>query len=308
MGEPKLEWSTIQLRMVNQQKIIPLGRLQKVMVDIAGVKAQADFEVIEIVEDADPYPALLGLDWAIYMGGVINLKKCNMVFENNSTRVIVQLDPMEGTWYTEPARDEEEVYHIYKLTTQDEYWINPTEKGVLCWEKDSECFSDSDGELENWQGRLYAVSALRCLRVTRNFRCISSKVRDLPYFGDSGNIKEFLRAFEAEVPKESRLGALLLALCGAPACRWDMHRTIFCNWEECQDKMILQFEAPSVGQIKNFLGLEDPRRYFLAWEMQQCDRIPNERVHLFTHAIGLRPAAWYLDAELHQRTCHWENL
>ena len=46
MGEPKLEWSTIQLRMVNQQKIIPLGRLPKVMEDIAAVKAQVDFEVI----------------------------------------------------------------------------------------------------------------------------------------------------------------------------------------------------------------------------------------------------------------------
>ena len=38
MGEPKLEWSTIQLRMANQQKIIPLGRLSKILVDIAGVK------------------------------------------------------------------------------------------------------------------------------------------------------------------------------------------------------------------------------------------------------------------------------
>ena len=38
MGEPKLEWSTIQLRMANQQKIIPLGRLSGIMVDIAGVK------------------------------------------------------------------------------------------------------------------------------------------------------------------------------------------------------------------------------------------------------------------------------
>ena len=46
MGEPKLEWSTIQLHMGNQQKIIPLGRLPKVMVDIAAVKAQVDFEVI----------------------------------------------------------------------------------------------------------------------------------------------------------------------------------------------------------------------------------------------------------------------
>ena len=62
MGEPKLECSTIQLWMENQQKIIPLGRLAKVMVDIAGVKVLADFEVTEIVEDANPYPALLELD------------------------------------------------------------------------------------------------------------------------------------------------------------------------------------------------------------------------------------------------------
>ena len=61
--------------MVNQQKIIPLGRLPKVMVDIARVKAQADFEVIEIVEDADPYPTLLGMDWAIDMGGCYQSQK-----------------------------------------------------------------------------------------------------------------------------------------------------------------------------------------------------------------------------------------
>ena len=54
MGKPKLEWSTIQLRMANQQKIIPLGRLPKVMVDIAGARVLADFEVIEIFEDEDP--------------------------------------------------------------------------------------------------------------------------------------------------------------------------------------------------------------------------------------------------------------
>ena len=49
MGEPKLEWSTIQLRMANQQKIIPLGRLSKIMVVIVGVKVRDDFEVIQIV-------------------------------------------------------------------------------------------------------------------------------------------------------------------------------------------------------------------------------------------------------------------
>ena len=66
--------------MTNHQKVIPLGRLSKIVVDITGVNAQAEFEVIEIVEDADPYPALLDLYWAIDMGGIINLKKRSMVF------------------------------------------------------------------------------------------------------------------------------------------------------------------------------------------------------------------------------------
>lgn len=126
------------------------------------------------------------------MGGIIHLKKINMVFENNGTRVIVPLDLAEGERYIELVRDEEEVDHIYKLTAWDEYWINPMAEGVLCWENDSEFFFDSNEEMENWQNRLHDVSALRCLRVTRNFRCISSEVRYLPYFYGSGSIKEFL--------------------------------------------------------------------------------------------------------------------
>ena len=74
-----------------------------------------------------------------------------MVFENNGTRMIVPLDPTKGARYTEPAYEEEEIDHIYKLNTQDEDRVNPTAEGILCWEKDSECFSDRDGELDNWK-------------------------------------------------------------------------------------------------------------------------------------------------------------
>ena len=96
MGEPRLEWSTIQLRMANQHNIIPLKRLTKVVVDIVGIRVHVEFEVIQIVEDADPQPALLGLDWDIDMGGIINLKRRSMIFENEGTRVIILLDPAEG--------------------------------------------------------------------------------------------------------------------------------------------------------------------------------------------------------------------
>jgi len=61
--------------MVNQQKIIPMGQLHGVTMDIEGVSALVDFEVIEIVDDRNPYPMLLGIDWAINMNGVINMKK-----------------------------------------------------------------------------------------------------------------------------------------------------------------------------------------------------------------------------------------
>ena len=51
------------------------------MVNIEGVNVLEDFEVINIVDDIDPYLALLGLDWAIDMDGVINLKKRRMEFD-----------------------------------------------------------------------------------------------------------------------------------------------------------------------------------------------------------------------------------
>ena len=93
MGRPTLQWSPIQLQMANQQKILPMGRLQGVTMDIEGVSAQEDFEVIEIFNDSNPYPVLLGINWATDMNGVINLKKRKMIFEKKSLRVVVPLDP-----------------------------------------------------------------------------------------------------------------------------------------------------------------------------------------------------------------------
>lgn len=41
------------------------------------------FEVKEIVDDNNPYPALLGIDWATNMNRVINLKKRNMILRKS---------------------------------------------------------------------------------------------------------------------------------------------------------------------------------------------------------------------------------
>jgi hypothetical protein len=64
MGEPTLGYSTVQLKLENQHRVLPIGRLKGVTVDLDGVHTKVDFEVIEIVDDTTPYSGLLGLDWA----------------------------------------------------------------------------------------------------------------------------------------------------------------------------------------------------------------------------------------------------
>ena len=90
------------------------------MVDIEGASAPIDFEVIEIVDENNPYPMLLGIDWATGMNGMINLKKFKMIFEKKSLRVVVPLELVEGSRYIEPVHDDERddnLDYIYKITT-----------------------------------------------------------------------------------------------------------------------------------------------------------------------------------------------
>ena len=58
MGRPKLSYSPIQLKLVNQQKVCPLGRLSNVPMDIDILRSLADFEVIEIIDDSNLFPTL----------------------------------------------------------------------------------------------------------------------------------------------------------------------------------------------------------------------------------------------------------
>lgn len=76
-----------------------MGKVQWVIVDIEGVSAMAVFVVIEIVDDSNLYPTVLGINWAIDMNGVINLKKEKMKFEKKSLRVVLSLDPTKGLRY-----------------------------------------------------------------------------------------------------------------------------------------------------------------------------------------------------------------
>ena len=50
MGRLTLGWSPVQLRLDNQAKVQPIGRVPNLVVDVEGMKTYADFDVIEFVE------------------------------------------------------------------------------------------------------------------------------------------------------------------------------------------------------------------------------------------------------------------
>ena len=153
MGSPKLARSPIHMQLANQQRVSPLGRFPQVPVDIDEVRSFADFEVIEIIGNNRPYPALLGIYWAIDNMAIIDLKKRQMTFEDSQIRVIAPLDPFQGPRYIEPIRAEEEVRNmesLYQMTANQSDYINPTIEGNISWRCDSSCASDSEVGLENW--------------------------------------------------------------------------------------------------------------------------------------------------------------
>jgi len=81
MGEPTLGYSNVQLKLANQHRVLAIGRMKGVTVDLDGVCTKAGFEVIEIVDGTIPYPTLLSLDWAFDNQTIINLKTRKMTFE-----------------------------------------------------------------------------------------------------------------------------------------------------------------------------------------------------------------------------------
>ena len=125
MGNPTLGWLPVQLRLANQEKVHPIGRISNLVVDIEGMKLHVEFDVIEVFVYGGSYPTLLGIGWANYSMVVINFKKRVMTFENQDVGFIAPMYPQEGCRYIEPMKNEvgrswDHAYNIY------EDYIHPT--------------------------------------------------------------------------------------------------------------------------------------------------------------------------------------
>ena len=82
MGETKLGWSPVQLRLANQAKVQPIGSASNLVVDVEGMRTRADFYVVKVIDGWGSYPTLLGIGWANDIMAMINFKKRLMTFEN----------------------------------------------------------------------------------------------------------------------------------------------------------------------------------------------------------------------------------
>jgi hypothetical protein len=120
------------MKLENQHRVLPIGRLKGVIVYLDGVHTMVDFEVIEIVDDTTPCQKLLGLDWEFDNQDIVNLKTRKMMFESGEYRVIEPLDPSEGEIFVEPTfLDLEEINQLYKTIAREEDYVNPNADGVL---------------------------------------------------------------------------------------------------------------------------------------------------------------------------------
>ena len=118
------------------------------------LRTYADFEAIDIVDDTNPYPALLGIDWAIDNQIIINFKKIILSFEDSEIRVVAPIDLLEGQRYVHPVNSEGQgnyLDQLYNIMSSREEYINPTTNGKLCQQSVISCTSNSREALENWQ-------------------------------------------------------------------------------------------------------------------------------------------------------------
>ena len=125
--------------------------------NIDGVHNMVYFEVIEIVNDIQPYPTLMGFEWAFNNQTIINLKRREMIFKVGDLKVIAPLDPSEGKRYIESARGNR-MDNLYNLNVWMEDYVDPTTYGALSWRSIISCASYLEVGLENWQQRMHEVS------------------------------------------------------------------------------------------------------------------------------------------------------
>jgi hypothetical protein len=93
----------------------------------------------------------------------------------------------------------EEINQLYRTTTREEDYVNPTADGVLSWRSITSCMSNLNIGLENWQQRLHEVSTRICARIARAIRWVGTEIREPPNFHGVNELEIFLTRYKDKV-------------------------------------------------------------------------------------------------------------
>ena len=114
--------------------------------EIEGLHTFLGFEVINIVDDMNPYYALLGIDWAIDNQTIMNFKKIILSFKDDEMRVVSPIDPLERQRYVKLVNSEGQgdyLDNIYNVRALKYDYVNPIADGSLSWRSASSYTSNS---------------------------------------------------------------------------------------------------------------------------------------------------------------------
>jgi len=105
----KLIKSKYYLKLVDQGLIEPLGLCRNIETTIMGITITTDFKVIEPKEGSKSYPTLVSQPWARKMKANILLEKDRIKLKGQGKKIIIPLDPKEGTPWEELDDTEDKV-------------------------------------------------------------------------------------------------------------------------------------------------------------------------------------------------------
>ena len=186
--------------------------------------------------------------------------------------------------------------------------MNPTIDGMLSWQCESSCISNSEVGLENWQQCLHEVSGRRLARITKTLHWIGSEVSTLPIFDGLSNIQIFVQEYEAQFPCSKRLQHLVVALRATPMRWWTAHQHNIATWNTCRRLLLIRFGVDTRGIESLYDGVSGPAMHIRTCEEAWKDRSKDEWVHLFVHTLDSSPRYWYVEIELRQGTENWQTL
>jgi len=208
MGNPKLIYSPIELRMTKQYFIYPMGRLLNIEVDLVGMKIIVNFKVIVIMGEKDPYLDLLGIYFSYENYAFIDLKKETMTFKSNGMNVTEPIYLYQGPRYNDPKDDNMEVDVINQLYAliagKIVDYINPTIDGLVSWRSVQLADEDSKETFNDWQEGQYENFSRQCATI-REVIWIGMEINEYPTYDGTSYLHSFLIDMEGKVAIEHQI-------------------------------------------------------------------------------------------------------